>query len=127
VPIDNISNLQALKNNEALFFQVRWNDPDSLIQNYVPSGRSGDAYIFGQKPFDSFMNSIGASVMIRSHEYPQEGYKLSFNDRLVTIFSNGGDSWESYYQGRVKPKYVIASLSEQITKIDPQKHIVAIK
>lgn len=126
IPKEPVSNLLDLKDNEVAFEQIRWNDPDSSIQDFEPNSRRGGMYMFGQRAFEYFMNSIDASVMIRSHEHPSQGYELFFNDRLVTIFSNGGTSVESEYRGEVDPKFMVVPLTERLYKIDPEKHIVAV-
>lgn len=117
VPKDQIDNLLTLKNNKNLFRQIRWNDPTSYIENVQASNRGGNFYEFGVKPFEKFMSSIGGKVMVRSHEYPTNGYKLFFNNRLVTIFSNGRVSRESDYSGSVQPKIMHVSLANPISKI----------
>jgi len=121
-PVGEVRNLQELRNNEELFEQIRVNDPDPYRSSFVVSDR-GVGYKFGKRIFDQFMRNIGGTVMVRSHEYPREGYELLFGDRLVTIFSNGGTSDESYYQDRVQPKYMIVSLEEPISSIKFEKHI----
>lgn len=125
VPVERIRNLQDLKNNETAFRQMRWNDPNPYIEERTGSARGGGIYEFGQKPFEKFMEAIGGKLMVRSHEYPRNGYELFFNNKLVTIFSNGGKSRESNYAGRVQPKFMIASLTEPISEIS-SKHIVAL-
>ena len=117
VPIGEVRNLQELRNNEELFEQIRANDPDSYLSSFVLSDR-GIGYKFGKRIFDQFMRNIGGTVMVRSHEYPREGYKLLFDDRLVTIFSNGGTSDESQYRDKVHPKYMIVSLKEPVSSIN---------
>lgn len=119
VPKENPQDLHQLKNNEVLFSQIRWNDPDPMIQETTPSRRGDVFYQFGQRPFERFMQAVGGKVMVRSHEYPQAGYKLFFGNRLVTIFSNGGESRESGYSGRVQPKIMRASLVDSISQITP--------
>lgn len=120
VPEDQVDNLLTLKNNESLFYQIRWNDPNNYIENIQSSKRGGDIKEFGHEPFEKFMTSIKGKVMIRSHEYPKDGYELFFSNRLVTIYSNGGISRESHYSGRVQPKIMTASLVDPIDKITPQ-------
>jgi len=61
--------------------------------------------------------------MVRSHERVADGYELLFNDKLLTVFSNGGRSAESGYQGKVSPKYCVASLTEEISMFDRAKNI----
>lgn len=123
IPKEEVHNLQELKNNEPLFYQMRWNDPNSNIETTQMSRRGENIYEFGVKPFNQFMDAVGGKIMVRGHEYPSEGYKLFFNNRLATIFSNGGTSRESYYSGRVQPKIMTASLVNPSDKITPQNFL----
>lgn len=126
VPNGEFSDLQALRNNEDLFKQIRWNDPNGAPGLEFALGRGRNLYSFGQEPFKTFLSRVGAQVMIRGHEYPPEGYELFFDNKLVTIFSSGGESGESGYKGQVKPKFMMVSLDEPISEIDPPRHIVSI-
>lgn len=126
IPKEPVSNLLDLKDNEVVFEQIRWNDPSSNVQDFKSNERGYGTYRFGQRSFECFMNSIGGCVMVRGHEYPSQGYELFFNDRLITIFSNGGISAESKYRGEVDPKFMVVPLTELLSKIDPEKHIVAV-
>ena len=126
IPIDQIEDLFTLRDNESLFEQIRWNDPDENIEGIRPSNRGWGTYEFGHDIFENFIELIKGKVMIRSHEYPRDGYKLFFDGRLVTIFSNGGKSSESSYFDRVQPKILCVSLASPIVKIMPQ-NIVDVK
>ncbi|MGB9613295.1 MAG: metallophosphoesterase [Candidatus Margulisiibacteriota bacterium] len=118
-------NLQTLRNNEALFKQIRWNDPDPRIQGFEPNPERGeDIYRFGKGAFEEFMRRVGGRVMVRSHEPKPNGYELLFGGRLVTIFSTGRGSRESGYKEGVKtPTFMWVLLTKQISTIDPQRHI----
>ncbi len=128
VPIRETGNLQQLRNNETAFFQMRWNDPDENISESQHSERSlaHPIYKFGYAPFARFMQAIGGRVMVRGHEYPAQGYKFFFNNRLATIFSNGGQSLESRYgnhaepKSRVQPKFATVSLSSPTAELKIQ-------
>jgi hypothetical protein len=61
------------------------------------------------------MKAVPATLMVRSHQYPSQGVRLFFKDRLATIFSNGsGRSQSSAYSRRVhRPVFLQVDLSEK--------------
>lgn len=126
IPRYEFPDLKYLRDNEEFFRQIRWNDPTNSTLEFQGNPRGGNIQSFGRSAFERFMGRVGASVMVRSHEYPPEGHELFFNDRLVTIFSNGGNSTESHYHNRVNPKICLMPLDQNIQRIDPRRHIVAI-
>jgi len=118
IPSREIRGLKELINNEELFHQMRWNDPEEEVKEREFGNRgSFDFCLFGKLPFKRFMEVIGGKIMIRSHEYFSEGFKKYFNGELITIFSTGEGSKESGYFNRVKPKFLRIDLKEEITKI----------
>lgn len=129
VPNVEPQNLQELRNNETAFEQILWNDPNEEINNFQINDRSilgSRVYAFGPDAFRLFMDKIGAKVMVRSHQVSNIG--CLFNNRLVTIFSTGGNSCESDYQKQVpKPKFMMVSLEAPVTKVDTNKHVFPVK
>lgn len=125
IPVEDIGSLVDLR-DEDIVEEMRWNDPSADVHQFVFNYMRGGYYLFGRDVFKRFMNTIGARVLVRSHEYVSKGYKLMFDDRLVTIFSNGGTSPESGYQDFIlAPKYVKADLSKPL-KCWTDQHIVDI-
>jgi len=116
VPVSPVKNLHDLQDEENAV-EMRWNDPTEEIDNYAHNYKRGCYFLFGKKVFNDFMSAIGGTVLVRSHEYVARGYKLLFNDRLLTIFSNGGKSKESGYRDFIMtPKYAKVDLTKIITK-----------
>lgn len=114
VPISDIKSLKDL-NDEDNLTDIRWNDPTEEIENFIYNYRRGSNYLFGRKTFNSFMKGIGANVLFRSHEYVAKGHKFLFDHRLVSVFSNGGESKESGFKDFIlKPKYVHVKLDQPI-------------
>ncbi len=113
IPPKKITGLKSIIDEDSLY-DIRWNDPDENIEGFSNESRKK----FGKNVFNDFMSEIGANIMVRSHEYPPQGYKINFDNRLVTIFSNGGNSNESGYRGRVSPKYMVLPLDKEISQIN---------
>ncbi|MFA5051709.1 MAG: metallophosphoesterase family protein [Patescibacteria group bacterium] len=114
IPVEDIHSLLDLR-DENITEEMRWNDPSADVHQFVFNYMRGGYYLFGREVFARFMDAIGATVLVRSHEYVSSGCKFMFDNRLVTIFSNGGTSEESGYQDFIlAPKYVKADLSRPI-------------
>ncbi|MBN2230124.1 MAG: serine/threonine protein phosphatase [Candidatus Thorarchaeota archaeon] len=82
-----------------VIFQIVWNDPQDNDFKFRPNMRSDRARTYGAEAFNRFMKDIDAKKMFRAHEVFPEGYRLFFNDRLISIFS-------ATYGPRVRPKIV---------------------
>jgi len=116
VPISEIKSLKDL-NDEDNMTDMRWNDPSEEIDTFIYNFKRGSNYLFGWETFNKFMAGIGAKVLFRSHEYVAKGYKFLFDKRLVSVFSNGGESKESGFKDFIlTPKYVRVDLSKPIEK-----------
>jgi hypothetical protein len=125
LPVISLNSLSEL-NDEEIVEEMRWNDPSEEVKNFVFNYQRGSHYLFGRQIFDQFMEAAGAHVLVRSHEYVSAGYKFMFDNKLVTIFSNGGTSPESGYQDFIlAPKYVKVSLSKPIEHWTKQ-HVIDI-
>ncbi len=114
LPVVPPNSLNELYDEEAME-EMRWNDPSEDIRSFVFNYQRGSHYLFGREIFDKFMDITGARVLVRSHEYVSAGYKMMFDSKLVTIFSNGGTSTESGYQDFIlAPKYLKANLAKPL-------------
>jgi len=62
-----------------------WSDPDD-IEGWGLSPR-GAGYLFGGDVVQSFLHNNDLSLIARAHQLVMEGYKLLFNDTIVTVWS----------------------------------------
>ncbi len=113
IPSKEVTGLKSIVDENSLY-SIRWNDPDENIDGFYGDMRKR----FGKDVFNNFMGKTGANIMVRSHEYPPQGYKINFDNKLATIFSNGGSSKESGYRNRVNPKYMVLPLDKEVNHID---------
>ena len=61
---------------------------DQIYQlGYLPNRKRGTGFLFNEYAFGVFLILNGFSHMVRAHEVPQEGYRLNFRSRCITIFS----------------------------------------
>lgn len=116
VPVSPQKGLKDLKDEE-LLEEIRWNDPTEEIASFIFNYQRGNHYLFGREVFDTFLRTIGGTVLLRSHEYVALGAKTMFGKKLLNIFSNGGTSSESGYRDFIlTPKYVRVDLSKPLTE-----------
>ena len=68
-----------------------WSDPsdsDSAMRRGVhDSGRGENIPEFGADVTAAFCEANGLSLIIRSHQYVRQGYKVMHGGRLITLFS----------------------------------------
>ena len=95
---------------------ILWSDPDPNLQSGVaPTPRTGRPR-FSEDAFNQFMAINNYDILIRAHQKWSNGYKLFFNNRLVSLFST------STYDGRtigeakfleMKPDSIIQKLGDE--------------
>ncbi|RIA87300.1 Metallo-dependent phosphatase-like protein [Glomus cerebriforme] len=62
-----------------------WSDPDD-IDSWGLSPR-GAGYLFGSEIVSGFLHTNDLELIARAHQLVMEGYKLMFNDTIVTVWS----------------------------------------
>ncbi len=120
IPDEEIKSLKDLTSANVAG-QMCWNYPRETIKERMNIKQVAGTF-FGKKPFERFMLAIKGTMMIRSHEAVLKGFELKFDNRLVTIFSNGSEkSPSSYYRYQVRnPCFAKISLGNPKQKFDPQ-------
>lgn len=63
-----------------------WSDPDENIKGWHLSPR-GAGYLFGQDVVEKFLFENKIDLVVRAHQLIMEGYKIIFNDKLITVWS----------------------------------------
>jgi protein phosphatase len=127
-----ITKLQDFADPDRIY-QILWNDPQEpevinrMIEiqfspikdkegkeikdtkgEWAPNSRRGENIVFFGKPVvEEFLNKVGGKILIRSHEPEEKGYKIMFDEKLITIFSNGGGSPDSHYKEDVETPYIV--------------------
>ena len=73
---------------------LMWSDPDGIffflndaeIEGWNLSPR-GAGYLFGGDVVDEFNRKNNIELICRAHQLVMEGYRVMFNDQLVTVWS----------------------------------------
>ena len=82
-----------------------WSDPRN--EDFRMQGASS-RFEFGRQQFERFVNNNKIDRIFRSHEPVKNGMKAFYDDRLYTIFSNGGvDNPDTGYQEVINPVFGI--------------------
>jgi diadenosine tetraphosphatase ApaH/serine/threonine PP2A family protein phosphatase len=72
--------------------EILWSDPDETIKGTYPSPR-GAGRFFGEDVTQKFLSMLGVKILIRGHEPAQNGFKISHNGKILTLFSRKGSPY----------------------------------
>lgn len=66
-----------------------WNDPNEEIEDFAPNvNRGGSCQFFGAKAVFDFLKRSNLSTIVRGHQFLQYGFDISFDFKLITLFSS---------------------------------------
>uniref|UniRef100_A0A8R1IAE4 Serine/threonine-protein phosphatase n=1 Tax=Caenorhabditis japonica TaxID=281687 RepID=A0A8R1IAE4_CAEJA len=72
--------------NKGPLCDIMWSDPDDDVDDWVISQR-GAGFIFGARVTEEFLFNNNLSLLCRSHQLVDEGFKYMFNEKLATVWS----------------------------------------
>ncbi|KAH0786520.1 Ser/Thr protein phosphatase [Histomonas meleagridis] len=86
--LQNLAKPDEEMDNE-IFTDIVWSDPSNLVTCFFPSKR-GAGQLFGLKALENFLNLNNLKMLIRSHEFCQNGFDFPFGEckKCCTVFSN---------------------------------------
>uniref|UniRef100_A0A0K0G3R2 Serine/threonine-protein phosphatase n=1 Tax=Strongyloides venezuelensis TaxID=75913 RepID=A0A0K0G3R2_STRVS len=64
-----------------------WSDPDEDLHSNYSVNTRGAGWLFGRKVVDKFCHNNDVTLICRSHQLVNEGFKLSFDGQLCTVWS----------------------------------------
>lgn len=71
--------------HEGAMSDMMWSDPDD-IKGWSSSPR-GAGYLFGDNVVEEFLNKNGLKYIVRAHQLVMEGYKIHFDEKVITVWS----------------------------------------
>lgn len=87
--VDQIENIKRpiTSPTDDLINDLLWSDPSEKVKKFKPSEReSGMA--FGSKAIKQFFKSSGMKLIIRAHQFVEEGISIFEKAPLITVFSS---------------------------------------
>ena len=86
--INNITEIQRPTDipDTGLLCDLLWSDPDKEATEYDENDR-GVSVIFGEKVVTDFNKKNDLDLIIRAHQFVDDGYEFFANRQLITIFS----------------------------------------
>ncbi|HEX9197862.1 MAG TPA: metallophosphoesterase [Candidatus Bathyarchaeia archaeon] len=87
--VDQIAGLPwpDLNPDDPVAFQLLWNDPREMIEEFVPSTRGEGAFYFGSEATTAFLDGNALKGIIRGHEVV-DGFRDDMGGRVITVFSS---------------------------------------
>ena len=76
-----------LNPDDPIAFQLLWNDPREMIDDFVPSTRGEGAFYFGADATNAFLDNNGLRGLIRGHEVV-DGFRDDMKGKVITVFSS---------------------------------------
>ncbi|MEA3289194.1 MAG: metallophosphoesterase family protein [Campylobacterota bacterium] len=108
---DNIG--MSLKNN------FLWSDP--YDENEIGfRNTSLTRFQFNKNQFVSFCKKFNIDIILRAHESQDDGYKTYFDNRLISVFSTGGQDVE----GNINQNSHYNSVTPNILKVDFKNKVI---
>ena len=83
--IRNIDRKQEVPHDGAMC-DLLWSDPDQDQKGFGISPR-GAGYLFGKDVVETFEQLNKIQLIARAHQLVMEGFKMMFDDKLITIWS----------------------------------------
>lgn len=71
--------------HEGPMSDLLWSDPDD-VNKWTPSPR-GAGWVFGESAVKQFLHDNNLNLVVRAHQLAIKGYKVFFNEKLVTVWS----------------------------------------
>jgi hypothetical protein len=77
------------KRGKAILEELLWNDPNEGSDEVVDSPR-GAGKLFSKKLTRETLKMLGVHILVRGHEPCEEGFKISHDGQILTLFSRKG-------------------------------------
>uniref|UniRef100_A0A8B9EY47 Serine/threonine-protein phosphatase n=1 Tax=Amazona collaria TaxID=241587 RepID=A0A8B9EY47_9PSIT len=109
--------------NQNLILDILWSDPRSQ-RGCTPNKSRGGGCYFGPDVTAKLLKKYNLKMLIRSHEFKPEGYDISHNGKVITIFSASNYYEEGSNRGayiklnpELIPRFVQYQVSEHTQRV----------
>ncbi len=87
--VDEIRRIDRKKEvpHEGAMCDMLWSDPDEDVTAGWAMSPRGAGFLFGAPVVQAFLHTNALRMIARAHQLVMEGYKMAFEDTLVTVWS----------------------------------------
>jgi predicted phosphodiesterase len=94
--IEDLAYAHTLHPKQSFLEDMLWSDPNESVKEICASPR-GAGKLFGENVTNQALKRFGARILIRGHEPCEDGFKISHNGKVLTIFSRKGPPYFNTY------------------------------
>jgi len=106
--IEDLAYAHTLHPKQSFLEDMLWSDPNETIKGTCTSPR-GAGKLFGENITSQVLRRFNAKILMRGHEPCENGFKISHNGKVLTIFSRKGPPYFNTYGA-----YLELELSEKL-------------
>ena len=94
--IEDLAYAHTLHPKQSFLEDMLWSDPNENVKEVCASPR-GAGKLFGENITKQALKRFDARILIRGHEPCEDGFKISHNGKVLTIFSRKGPPYFNTY------------------------------
>ena len=110
--LEDLAYAHTLHPKQSFLEEILWSDPNESIKEVCASPR-GAGKLFGENITKQALKRFDVRILIRGHEPCEDGFKISHNGKVLTIFSRKGPPYFNTYGA-----YLELELSEKFEKAE---------
>jgi protein phosphatase len=94
--VEDLAYAHTLHPKQSFLEDMLWSDPNESVKEICASPR-GAGKLFGENITNQALRRFDARILIRGHEPCEDGFKISHNGKVLTIFSRKGPPYFNTY------------------------------
>jgi hypothetical protein len=94
--VEELAYTHVLHPKRSLLEEILWSDPDEGVEETSKSSR-GAGNLFGNNVTKRTLAKLNLKILIRGHEPCEDGFKISHDGRVLTLFSRKGPPYFNAY------------------------------
>jgi protein phosphatase len=87
--IQDLANAHILHPKQSFLEDMLWSDPDEIVEEVRTSPR-GAGRLFSKRITSRVLTNFDVKILIRGHEPCEDGFKISHEGKVLTLFSRKG-------------------------------------